>query len=757
VGWKIIYETGIRRLFEIIHDGMKGRISNREFAIIYTTVYNMCLQNKTYQHSLYDRFCTTITTHLTTECKPAIFDNDKHDEFILGELVRQYRSYKFLVKWLIQTFGYLDRQYVKRFHKPPLRKVAVKQFKEIIFTAVKTRCIPIALDLISRDRDASNFDSDAQNCPSSPVDRTVLRDFISMFIDVKGGDLRAYREDFEHLYLDETTQYYLRRAQRMQQTLSCSQYLTHCERIMEAEQQREIDYLHHVTHAELLKRLYAVLLVGPQNKIIHRDDGVYAMMRAEDYHSLALLFKLYSMVPHTLPMICRVVSRRVQDEAAESLRKAYHEKNTRVFVETLLTLYAHHEAMISRCFANHADFSKALSDAYSVILNAQRMFDSNSDDDATSNSQSKTRSVCELLSTYIDLAMRVDGGVRLSEDELETRLSEIVKLFAYVHDKDVFIGFYRRQLAKRLLTGKSASEHAELRFMAQLKLRCGAQLTSKLEGMIADMGRSREHEERFTNYIQRKKSRANFTYEFGVKVLTSGFWPSFGSANDDGLAKLMLPRSMKRAEDFFGKYFAGLHEKRLLRWVHDLGTATVIGHFEAKSVVLEVSTLQCCVLLILNQIGSIKICDMTRMLGVSEVVMKRQLKPLCSRKFHVLLKNPSKGYDTKHSLSMNMAWNPPKKRYRIPTGVHKVSQAEREGNVKQVFGDRRLMMEAAIVRVMKTRKRVKHNLLVATVSQHLMHRFKVDPKLVKERIADLIEREYLQRDDKDSQLYLYVH
>merc|ERR1719334_763306 len=237
---------------------MKGRISNREFAIIYTTVYNMCLQNKTYQHSLYDRFCNTIRDHLTQECKPAIFDNDKHDEFILGELVRQYRSYKFLVKWLIQTFGYLDRQYVKRFHKAPLRKVAVKQFKQIIFTAVKTRCIPIALQLIAKDRDA---DTDSNHLSTSNVDRTVLRDFISMFIDVKGGDLRAYREDFEHLYLDETTQYYLRRAQRMQQTLSCSEYLSHCEHIMEAEQQREIDYLHHVTHAELLKRLYAVLLV----------------------------------------------------------------------------------------------------------------------------------------------------------------------------------------------------------------------------------------------------------------------------------------------------------------------------------------------------------------------------------------------------------------------------------------------------------------------------------------------------------------
>ena len=315
VGWKIIYDTGIRRLFEIINDGMKGKITNREFVIIYTTVYNMCLQNKRYQHDLYDRFCSTIRDHLINECKPKIFDNDKHNEYILIELVSQYRSYKFLVKWLIQTFGYLDRQYVKRFHKQPLRKVAVKQFKEIIFSTVKSHCIPIALQLIEKDRDLK-----------SGIDRTILHDFISMFIDVKGGDIKTYKEDFEKLYLTETTKYYLKKAQKMLHSLSCSDYLIQCEMIIECEQQREIDYLHHSTHTELLKRLYAVLLVGPQIQIINMPTtGVYQMIQNENYKSLSLLFKLYSMVPNTLQKICIIVSKRIQDEGCHQLQKAYHQ------------------------------------------------------------------------------------------------------------------------------------------------------------------------------------------------------------------------------------------------------------------------------------------------------------------------------------------------------------------------------------------------------------------------------------------------
>jgi len=746
VGWKIIYDTGIKRLLEIIADGMKGRISNREFVIIYTTVYNMCLQNKAYQHDLYERFCATIRNHLLNECKPAIFDNDKHGEYILIELVTQYRSYKFLVKWLIQTFGYLDRQYVKRFHKSPLRKVAVKEFKEVIFSQVKSHCIPVALQLIERDRDLK-----------SGVDRTVLRDFISMFIDVKGGDLKTYKEDFEKVYLQETTKFYLKRAQKMLHSMTCSQYLKACESIIESEQQREIDYLHHSTHTELLKRLYAVLLVGPQLQIINMpQNGVYQMIKLEDYASLTLLYKLYSMVPNTLPKICHIVSKRIQDEGIDKLQKAYEQKDTKVFVETLINLYEHHEKIISQCFKNHADFTKALKDGYYVILNTPTMAISNSQHHHSGNNQ-VSHSICELLSTYIDFLMRVDGGIKLLEDELYYRLDKLVKLFAYIHDKDIFLEFYRKQLAKRLLTSKSASEHAEQTFISQLKLRCGAQFTSKLEGMIKDIGRSREHELDFTRYLAKHKKSKPFQYEFECKVLTSGFWPNFSKINSgDNMRNLMLPRSMKKVVDYFESYFKSLHQKRLLTWMHELGTVEMIGHFTHKSVVLQVSTLQACMLLILNLVPSIKIADMTKMLNVDANVIKKQLKPLCSKKFQILLKAPSKGYDVKHVVSMNMEWNPPNKRYRIPTGVHKVTHRERQDNEQQVFGDRRLMMEAALVRIMKTRKTYKQSLLIADVSQQLMHRFKVDPAVLKDRINDLIEREYLSRDDNDHHLYHYI-
>lgn len=58
--------------------------------------------------------------------------------------------------------------------------------------------------------------------------------------------------------------------------------------------------------------------------------------------------------------------------------------------------------------------------------------------------------------------------------------------------KDVFEAFYKKDLAKRLLVGKSASVDAEKSMLSKLKQECGGAFTSKLEGMFKDMELSRD-------------------------------------------------------------------------------------------------------------------------------------------------------------------------------------------------------------------------------------------------------------------------
>lgn len=57
---------------------------------------------------------------------------------------------------------------------------------------------------------------------------------------------------------------------------------------------------------------------------------------------------------------------------------------------------------------------------------------------------------------------------------------------------------------------------------------------------------------------------------------------------------------------------------------------------------------------------------------------------------------------------------------------------------------------------MKSRRQLQHQQLVLEVVQQLQRMFRPDLKLVKRRIEDLIQREYIERDRDNPQLFRYL-
>ena len=79
-----------------------------------------------------------------------------------------------------------------------------------------------------------------------------------------------------------------------------------------------------------------------------------------------------------------------------------------------------------------------------------------------------------------DLCSLVQGGSeKLSDEEIEATLEKVVRLLAYISDKDLFAEFFRKKLARRLLQEKSSSDEHERSILTRLKEQCGAQFTSK--------------------------------------------------------------------------------------------------------------------------------------------------------------------------------------------------------------------------------------------------------------------------------------
>lgn len=86
--------------------------------------------------------------------------------------------------------------------------------------------------------------------------------------------------------------------------------------------------------------------------------------------------------------------------------------------------------------------------------------------------------------------------------------------------------------------------------------------------------------------------------------------------------------------------------------------------------------------------------------------------------------------------------------------VQKSSEAQ-ELQLK-VEDDRKHMIEATIVKVMKSRRRISHIDLIAEATKILSAKFNPDPQVIKKRIEGLIEREYLERCKEDRRFYKYL-
>ena len=97
-----------------------------------------------------------------------------------------------------------------------------------------------------------------------------------------------------------------------------------------------------------------------------------------------------------------------------------------------------------------------------------------------------------------------------------------------------------------------------------------------------------------------------------------------------------------------------------------------------------------------------------------------------------------------------------KTRVNISVPLRSVERRELEATRRSVDDERRYLIEAAVIRIMKTNKQLAHHELVGLVMGQLAARFKADSRAIKKIIDDLINRDYLKRCEHSSGVYQYL-
>ncbi|XP_072285370.1 cullin-4B-like [Pyxicephalus adspersus] len=347
---------------------------------------------------------------------------------------------------------------------------------------------------------------------------------------------------------------------------------------------------------------------------------------------------------------------------------------------------------------------------------------------------------------YVDSKLRT-GNKEATDEELEKMLDKIMIIFRFIYGKDVFEAFYKKDLAKRLLVGKSASVDAEKSMLSKLKHECGAAFTSKLEGMFKDMELSKDIMVHFKQYMQNQNVPGNI--ELTVNILTMGYWPTYVPM------EVHLPPEMVKLQEIFKTFYLGKHSGRKLQWQSTLGQCVLKAEFIEGKKELQVSLFQTLVLLMFNEGEEFSFEDIRQATGIEDSELRRTLQSLACGRARVLAKNPkSKDVDDGDKFTFNGDFRHQLFRIRINQIQMKETVEEQASTTERVFQDRQYQIDAAIVRIMKMRKTLSHNLLVSEVYNQL--KFPVKPADLKKRIESLIDRDYMERDKENPNQYNYV-
>eukprot|EP00252_Welwitschia_mirabilis_P008860 TRINITY_DN210_c0_g1_i1.p1 TRINITY_DN210_c0_g1~~TRINITY_DN210_c0_g1_i1.p1 ORF type:complete len:475 (-),score=106.70 TRINITY_DN210_c0_g1_i1:203-1627(-) len=413
---------------------------------------------------------------------------------------------------------------------------------------------------------------------------------------------------------------------------------------------------------------------------------------------------------------------------SEFVTKTFYE--VQAFVRKVIELHDKYLQYVNECFKNHSLFHKALKEAFEVFCNK-----------GVAGSTS-----AELLATFCDNILKKGGSEKLSDEDIEETLEKVVKLLAYISDKDLFAEFYRKKLARRLLFDKSANDEHERSILTKLKQQCGGQFTSKMEGMVTDLTLARENQTNFEEYLN-ENAHAHPGIDLAVTVLTTGFWPSYKSFD------LNLPSEMVRCVEVFKEFYQTKTKHRKLTWIYSLGTCNIIGKFDPKPMELIVTTYQASALLLFNSAERLSYSEIKSQLNLIDDDVVRLLHSLSCAKYKILNKDPNtKTVSQTDYFEVNSKFTDKMRRIKIPLPP----VDEKKKVVEDVDKDRRYAIDASIVRIMKSRKVLPYQQLVMECVEQLGRMFKPDFKAIKKRIEDLITREYLEREKDNPNIFKYL-
>ncbi|KIK69633.1 hypothetical protein GYMLUDRAFT_34019 [Collybiopsis luxurians FD-317 M1] len=740
-------EEGVDHIMTKLQTG----VSYSKYMSLYTVAYNYCTSSKLSNTSdlgiglsnrtganlmgsdLYNNLIRYFVVHLQSLRNES---ESLQEEALLRYYAKEWDRYTTGANYINRLFTYLNRHWVKRERDEgrknvyPVYTLALVQWKNNLFVPIQqkhTKMASAVLRLIEQQRNGETIDQG--------LVKKVVDSFVSLGLDETDTNkacLDVYREHFETPFIDATEKFYKKESESFLAEYSVSEYLKKAEERLKEEEDRVDRYLNTQTRKALISKCEQVLI---REHAALMWDSFEKLLDYDKDEDLQRMYALLSRIPEGLDPLRKRFEEHVKKAGLLAVSKlageggaAEESLDPKAYVDALLEVHQKNSETVARSFRGEAGFVASLDKACREFVNRNA---------ATGNSNTKSP---ELLAKHADLLLRKNN--KLAEEvDLEGALNRVMILFKYIEDKDVFQTFYTTKLSKRLIHGVSASDESEASMISKLKEACGFEYTNKLQRMFTDMSLSKDLTDSFKERMQQNHDDMDLT--FSVMVLGTNFWP----LNPPG-HEFVIPAEILPTYDRFQKYYQQKHSGRKLTWLWNYSKNELRTNYLNQKYILMTSSYQMAVLVQYNKNDTLSLSELITATSIPKELMTQILALLVKAK--ILINEETDQYD------LNPSFKSKKIRVNLNQPIKAEVKTESADVLKSVDEDRKFVVQATIVRIMKARKTMKNQSLIQEVILQISQRFAPKIPDIKKAIDTLLEKDYIERVDGQRDTFAYV-
>lgn len=624
---------------------------------------------------LYNKLIDYLKGHLES-----LLDESKlhADEALLSFYIKAWSQYTIAAKYIHHLFRYLNRHWVKREIDEGKKNVYdvytlhLVQWRRVLFENLSEKVMEAVLKLVEKQRNGETIEHGQI--------KQIVDSFVSLGLDesdTSKSTLDVYRYHFERPFLNATKEFYQTESKQFVSENSVVEYMKKAE-VRLAEEEERVNMFLHQDIAVPLKKTCHQALIQDHSGLLREEFQVLLDNDRED--DMARMYNLLSRIPDGLEPLRNKFETHVRKAGLSAVQKVNSSEGDKlepkVYVDALLEIHTQYRGLVKRAFKEEPEFTRSLDNACREFVNRNEVC-------VAGSSKSP-----ELLAKYTDVLLR-KSTTSIEEAELERALNDIMTVFKYIEDKDVFQKFYSRMLARRLVHSNSSSDDAETSMISKLKEACGFEYTNKLQRMFQDMQISKDLNKEFRDHLEGVEYARAVDSTFSI--LGTGFWPLTAPSTP-----FTPPTEIAAEIERFTLFYKHKHDGRKLTWLWHLCKGEVkTGYCKSSKTpfTFQVSIYQMAILLLFNEKDTYTYDEILGATQLTSEVLDQAMAVLLKAKVLIMsgAGDPKPGAGKVFKLNYDFK----NKKIRVNLnlgGIKEAKQEEAETN-KTIEEDRKLVLQ----------------------------------------------------------------